>query len=800
MKKHILYILLIALIFASCSPNKHLSKNGYLLSRNKVSIDNKTISKGNISKYIQQDPNNKFLGFKAGMYIYSLSRPGEDSTCNFFERYVFRTIGNKPVEYDEQLTETSIKNIKTYLKSQGCFDAKVTSSLSPVKRPYAPWTYYKRRRQVNYDIYIPSRAVIDTFIVQTEDPKLLSTITKLTKDDAVKRGEWYNEDKLVTIRENVATKMLSEGYYTFNENYIVFNIDTSNGVDKTKIIMLVKNPVGETKDSVSITRHKPYKVTRIYVYPNYISPLSHEYISNTDTTLTYHKQQKGYKPTPLNIIKNTEKPIIKDRTIMRSILMQNNNLYSPEASQSTYHALSNLRNFKYIDISYEDITKKEQDTNDLACYIRLTRSKPISLSSSFELNYSASNEPINNTSSSNFGMAGNLSYYDKNLFHGAEIFSANLKLATEINSNIFKKENTATGWELFNAFEAGVNFGIEFPRFLAPFSTVFYSMKFHPHTSVKVGYNVQKRSYYERSIFTLNYGYSWNTTDKKYFAFIPLEVNFVNMTITSSEYAEFIQNRDRRIQYQMSDHFVMSMRFSYNYNGQVTGNRTDFNLFSVNLESSGNLLDLYSLTFDQSKDDEGHYTIFNVPFSQFVRTDFSFTRYHYIGKSSSLVFKLYGGVGVPYANAESLPYEKAFFGGGANGLRAWQLRSLGPGSSKSNDDNTYDKAGDISFGGNIEYRFPMFGPFEGAAFFDFGNIWTLHDQDDTEGGQISKDFYKEIASGTGFGLRCNLGVFILRVDFAAKVWDPSKTLSKRFVLPDTRLKDIAIQFGINYPF
>ena len=250
----------------------------------------------------------------------------------------------------------------------------------------------------------------------------------------------------------------------------------------------------------------------------------------------------------------------------------------------------------------------------------------------------------------------------------------------------------------------------------------------------------------------------------------------------------------------MSDHLVMSMRFSYNYNGQITNQKEDFNYFSWNLESAGNLLDLYSITFNQSKDLQGHYTIFNIPFSQYLRTDFSFTRYKYISKESSFVYKFYAGIGISYANAEALPYEKAFFGGGANGLRAWQLRSLGPGSTTSSSSNKYDRAGDITLGANLEYRFPITGPLECATFLDFGNIWTLKEQDGLAGGKISKDFYKEIAAGTGIGIRLNLGVLLVRLDFALKVWDPSLPLKKRFVLNDAKFKDIVLQFGVGYPF
>ncbi len=800
-KYNILLFLAIAILICSCSPNKHISKDGYLLSKNKIYLNNKEygIGKSDVVNYIKQDPNHKVFGMKMGMYIYSVSRPVDDSACNFFEKYLFRSLGEKPVELSERYTETSIKNIKTYLKSRGCFSAVVRDSLSNVRRWYAPWSYYKKRRTENYIIEIPYRAKIDTFYLSTEDEKMYSVIKPLIKKDIIKRGDWYNESILSDIRSDVASAMQDKGYYAFNTSYISFEIDTTQGVEKTQIKMYVKNP---TDNNGQTTTHKPYKISKIYLYPNYIPITSPDYIPPTDTILTYHKPQKNFAVTPLYFINNTPKPIIKRKTLQRCILVQNNHLYSPSISKNTYSALFQLRNFKYVDMYYEPIAPFDGDTLNLANYIRLTMTKPISISSSFEINYSANNNNnLNYGNSSNFGAEGNLSFTNRNLFRGAEIFTSNIKLAAEINSKIFSGQHDAKGWEIFNAFESGIDFGLELPRFLAPFSTKFYSMRYHPHTSLKAGYNLQRRSYYNRSIFNTNFGYSWNTSEKKFFYFTPLEINYVNMEITDKDYENLINSMDRRIRYQMSDHFVMAMRYSYVYNGQlVSKKRKRFNYFSANIEIAGNVLDAYSLLSNQSKDNNGNYTIFNIPFSQYFRTDFSFIRYNYLTKRTSFVYKIYGGIGVAYGNAEALPYEKSFFGGGANNLRGWQLRELGPGHSSPTGDMKYDRAGDLAFGINMEYRFPFVGPVEGAAFIDAGNIWTLKEVSGMEGGRISKDFYKEIATDFGLGARLNISVMIIRVDFALKVWDPSLKMSKRFVLSKAKPRDVVIQFGIGYPF
>lgn len=796
-----IYFILFTLVFYSCSPTKHLSKDGFLLSKNNVKINNEYVSKGSIKNLIKQDPNNKFLGIKMGMYIYSLSRPVNDSACNFFEKYLFRSVGNKPVEINENLTSLSCRNIKTYLSSHGCFNATVKDSLSQVRKPYMPWTYFKRRRIVNYCINIPQRAIIDTFYISVQDTSLQQTFASFLKNNPIHKGDYYDEDTLKKMRNDLVSQMRDIGYFSFNAKYISFDVDTNSGIGKTKINMIVKNPTLTSNDSIITLKHKPYKINKIYLDPNYISTTSVNYLPPIDTILYYHKQQHNLAVTPLYIIRNTPKSIIKEKTLMRCILVQKDNLFSTSIAKNTYSALFQLKNFKYIDISYEELPLYDKDTLDLACYIRLSMNKPINISSSFEFNYSANNNSVNDKRSSNLGTEGNLLFENKNLLRGAEIFTVNLKLAAEIGSNIFKKSNTLYGWDLFNAFEAGLDMGIELPRFLAPYSTKFYSMRFRPHTSIKTGYNIQKRSYYDRSIFNLNYGYSWKTSEEKVFYFIPAEINYVRINITDNNYQTLINSMDKRIQYQMSNHFVMAMRYSYIYNGQNINQKKNFNYFSFNSEIAGNALYAYSEVFNQSKNSDGNYTIFNIPFSQYARTDISFVHYNYIDEKTIFAYKLYGGIGVPYGNAEALPYEKSFFGGGANNLRAWQLRALGPGHSVSSSSNRYDRAGDIMLGANFEYRFPIVSFIEGAAFWDLGNIWTLKEEKGLEGGQFKFDeFYKEIASGIGLGVRLNIKVLIVRFDFSAKVYDPSKDMDSRFVLDNTKLSDIVLQFGIGYPF
>lgn len=798
--KNYIFIILTITILSSCAPSKFIREDGYLLSSTKVVCNSKLIDKSDLKNLIKQDPNGKFLGIKWGMYFYSLSEVGEKDSINFLSRQVFRTLGSKPVEINNKLTKKSVEDMKIYLQTKGAFDAKVKDSLTLVKKWYTPWATYKKRRNIIYTVEIPHRYKINDFSIYSNDSIIKKEISSVKGLEKIKKGDYYDEDILKEIRSEVSINLREKGYFAFNENYIEFAVDTNLNNNFLNIEMLINSPTHKENDSIIELKHKPYKINKVFIYPDYYPSTSSLYTPPIDTTIVFHKQTKKSKGSALYFIRSKHQSI-KDKPIARSILLQKNNLFSTSLAKNTFAALSQLQNFKYIDISFSPVDAlSNDDTLSLDCLIKLSMAKPVNLTSSFEFNFSNANNSINIQNTSMLGSEINLGFSHNNLFKGAEIFSANIKLAAEVRSDIFsnKDENR---WNFFNAFEFGFDFGIELPRFLAPFSTNFYSMNFRPHTSLRMAFNTQKRTYFDRNISTLNYEYSWRTNNHNLFSFIPLEVNYVDLEITDDSYNDLIQSLDKRIQYQMTDHMVMDTRFSFSYNGQDIDKRKNFNYIRTNLEAAGNLLYLLSNVFNQSKNSNGQYEVFKIPYSQYVRADFDFIRYFYLNEKSSLVTRFFSGCGYYYGNANSLPYEKSFFAGGANNNRAWQLRELGPGSSSPQSALRFDRAGDIAIGGNIEYRFPISGIFEGATFIDIGNIWTINEQKGFEGGQFEfKDFYKEFAIGAGLGLRLNIQFLIIRLDLAMKLHDPSKAENQRWVIKDTKFKDLQLQFGIGYPF
>ncbi|MDD2191001.1 MAG: BamA/TamA family outer membrane protein [Bacteroidales bacterium] len=800
------FFLIATLLFVGCSPYKHISENGYLLSKHKVLIDSKTLPKSDFANLIKQDPNSSILGVKLGMYIYSLSPRGEDSTVSFISRNIYRKLGQKPVEFEKDYAHRSTENMKSYLKNKGCFDGTVSDSIF----------YHKKKAKVYYYVHIGERYKVDTFFVTSQDKGILSSAIEIMANSPIKKNIFYDEDLFDQERDRLALELNKSGYYDFAKEYILFNIDTNNNnyVAKVNLEIQSKEDFKSKNNEDSLANSttnissvfRKFKLRNIYIYPDIAYQQAIDTNSVIDTNIIFHRQKDKYGLNKYYVIYSPPQSM-NIKTILRTVMFQRDSLYSPIYAERTYSALNQLKNYKFIDISYDPIlfdNKQEVlDTSLLDCFIKLSLTKPVLFSTSLEANFSAVNNSLISNNTSNFGMELNAGIQHKNIFKGAEIFSFNGKTAFELKSDIFNnKVDTINKWSLVNAFEAGFDFGIEIPRFLMPFGTKLYSMQFLPHTTIKTGYNFQKRNYFERSIFNLNFGYSWNYLTKYNHAIIPIEINLVKMNVTSQYYVDYIKTLDKRIRYQYSDHLVSDSRYSFMYNGQDANKKTDFTYVRFNIESAGNLFYLTSNLSNASKNDLHQYTIFEIPYAQYLRTDIDIKRYHYIGENQVLVFRAYGGIGMPYGNSSGLPYEKSFFSGGNNNHRAWELREIGPGSSKIDDTKLrYDRSGDVQLGGNIEYRFPIISVLEGAAFVDVGNIWNLHEQKDMAGGQmLLKSFYKEFATGLGLGIRLNIQFLIIRFDLAVKVWDPSKPVNERWVIPQTTFNKINMNVGIGYPF
>ena len=265
---HIIFVVILVLA-CSCSPLKHISEDGYLLSKNKVECDSKLINTSDLNNLIKQDPNGTFLGVKWSMYFYSLSGRGADSTVNYISRNVFRRLGSKPVELNPALVKRSVSDMKTFLQSKGVFSPEIKDTLVSVKKFFAPWSEYKQRRKVIYKVSIPCRYKVNEFTISTEDSVLRQKIEEIAAQNPITQGSYYDEDKLGDLRSSISSSLREQGYFAFNEKYITFVIDTALNNNLLNVELRVALPYAKQGDSLVEMKHKPYKIRKIYVYPDY---------------------------------------------------------------------------------------------------------------------------------------------------------------------------------------------------------------------------------------------------------------------------------------------------------------------------------------------------------------------------------------------------------------------------------------------------------------------------------------------------------------------------------------------------
>jgi hypothetical protein len=467
-------------------------------------------------------------------------------------------------------------------------------------------------------------------------------------------------------------------------------------------------------------------------------------------------------------------------------------LYQLTNTDESYKHLSELQQFKLVNIQFSEHPGTKVTENDtlylLDCNIQLT---PFTRQL-YEIEVEGKN------SSGNIGFGGNVKYHHKNLFRGAENFDFKVAGSLEIQSNIVGKDGAEY---LPNTVEYSAEARLNLPEFLLPFKFEKFYKQFNPKTSVALSYSYQNRPDYNRVISNISYGYYWKTSRYLKHWVNPVELNAVRLLNISPEFRNSIQ--DPYLRNTFENQFIAVSSYSLEFNNQDINRIRDFKYLRFNIEFAGNLLSSFNKLTGKPKAEGGYYELFGTRYAQYIKTDLDFRYYQVFGKTRMLVYRGFAGIGIPYRNSEALPFIKKYFSGGANSIRAWQVRSVGPGSY--NDTTSIPNLlGDIKIEGNIEYRFDMFWILKGAFFIDAGNIWALNKKTFSgEGAEFDfGNFYKELAVGTGLGTRFDFTYFLFRIDFGIKLHDPKKPPGKRWVIAyqKFRLSDILMNIGVAYPF
>ncbi|MFH1319434.1 MAG: BamA/TamA family outer membrane protein [Bacteroidota bacterium] len=735
-----------------------------------------------------------------------------------------KTAGEPPIILDTSLTKKSVLQIKLFLNSKGYFNSTVKDSTVYLpsrfsrsakarhrdtlsvqslqcgskqagrRKPGEPLQVKRKKAKVYYLINLGKRYAIRNISYSIQDPEIRSIVLSDSLNCMIKPNNYYDEDVLSYERERVTRKLKNEGYNFFSKEYIYFKVDSSiystmrskpnkhgHGESRPKsgakqfhsvdIILGIDNLTKQiSPDSIIETSHNRYKINNIYIHTDFNPKESNKSAIDTIFFNDYYFIERS-------------PALIKHQTIIRKVLIRKGDLFQIGKLENTYKHLAGLQIFKFINIRFPDASN--ESNNLLDCIIQLSTMPKQSFSIETEGTHS----------SGNLGVAGNIVYRNKNTFKGSEIFELRLKGALEVQKTIVASdEEPIEPLSIFNTIEIGPEAKLYIPKFLFPVKAEKIPKRYDPKTSFTTAYNYQKRTDYTRYIAKISFGYDWKKSAYKKHILNPIEINLVKLYPDSTflSYLNLITNQSIYNSYK--DHLTTALKYTFIFNNQQINKNINFTYFRANLEIAGNLLNGYNKLARADTADDGSYHIFDISYAQYVRSDIDFRYYNIINKSNSLVLRVALGIGIPYGNSSALPFEKSFFGGGANGIRAWEALELGPGSYKNTTD--IGQTGDIKLEGNIEYRYDIFKMLQGAFFVDAGNIWLIDYPERPKAQFDVNRFYNEIAVGAGIGLRLNFTFFIVRLDAAIPVKDPSLQEGERWFKPNKPVYNL----GIGYPF
>lgn len=566
-----------------------------------------------------------------------------------------------------------------------------------------------------------------------------------TDNQQIKPGMRFTVETLDNERKRIAGLLSDNGYFRFNKDFIHFTADTVMGrKDIALTLQLRKYKSNSNSPEVDHTR---YLIRDVLFQSN-----------------------------------DSDRIHLRKQVLLNATAIKAGRPYDASALQRTYNNFARLQAVKYTNIKFAEVP----DTNLLDCHIQISTNKPSTISF----------QPEGTNTAGDLGAAASITYTNRNLFHGSEQLSIEFRGAYEAITGL-------EGYQDQNYTEFSVETKLVFPRFLAPFLSKSFRRRQTASSEWAVSWNFQNRPEFHRRVFSSAWRYRWSEPKHHLnYRFDLLDLNYVYMPWISStfkrDYLDNAENRNAILRYNYEDIFIMKAGFTVSYTDGIDAVRANF-------ESAGNLLNGVSKGFGFKTNSQGQHTLFNIAYAQYVKLDFDYTHLFQFDKRNALALHAGLGVAYPYGNSTVLPFEKRYFSGGANSVRGWSVRELGPGKFKGTDGRIdfINQTGDVKLDLNAEYRSSLFWKLQGALFIDAGNIWTLRNYAEQPGGQFKfTEFYKQIAASYGMGLRLNFDYFILRFDMGMKAINPAYESEKEHwsIFHPKLSRDFDFHFAVGLPF
>ena len=746
---------------ASCAIRSYVPEGKTILTDYEIINDSShyNISKSEVSNYIIQKPNKNLFGWLPRVWVYYKTI---DKTDKSFYKWINKNFGVEPVYYNSVLTTDSKRQIENYLNNTGFFKSKVMATKSDKNN----------RAKVVYRIMPNKPYTIRNVDKKIYDSTVAKEISKIDDELVVKSGDNYNVFTMDKERDLITTQLRDNGYFTFTKDYILYEVDTNLRQHKADVTLRIDGK-----------KHYKYLINKVYIYPDFNIKTANTIVNDTvPYSFSLRKKDPEYQ---FDFIYG-DNPKVHLKTFNQVIQIHQGEEFSQKKVSQTYGALGSLKLYRFSNITFDTVPSNNDSVKLLNCVITLQKDKIH--------HYSIQLEGTN--SGGDLGALGSFSYRNNNIFRGSEILRITLKGGFQAQrvDEYFIQEG------IFNTKEFGVEASIIFPRFLSPIPLHRFVIEYQPKTMLLTSYDMQIRPLYMRYIMTASFGYNWRSSNTVEHFLTPINLNTVK--VLPSELFAFVLDLEtnQRIKDQYSDHLILGLNYSFVFNNQNVKKTNDFFYFKFDFETSGNVLSLFNETPLITTEDNYH-EILGIRYAQYIKYQFDLRFYHYFRNRNMLALRFMYGQGIAYGNSIDLPFERSFYAGGANGMRGWQFRDLGPGEFKNEYGLNLEHIGDLQLESNIEYRFPIYSFFKGAVFSDVGNIWTLSDNESFPGGQFKFDkFYKQLALDAGFGLRLDFSFFLIRLDIAAPLCDPAYDEGQRWRISKLQWRDVVWNFGIGYPF
>ncbi|MEO8234194.1 MAG: BamA/TamA family outer membrane protein [Flavobacterium sp.] len=833
--------ILISVLITACDVVKKVPNKKHLLIKNEILVNGKKNSEDVIISQLVQQPNTSLLGYKLRLNMYNLAINNPDSI--FKAKYIanpekykrqakwlskkqvdrlgqsfwysgwhsfLKRTGEPPVIIDTLKTKRSIKRLKAYYFNHGYFDTE-----TKFKATYLE----KKRGEISYTVTTGKPTFLDTISYDIETPALDSLYTFSKSKSFIKQGQQYKLDDFNNERSRITSNFRNHGVYYFQQQSISYVIDTTS--KKAPVKLIITNQATKFGDSVKSKPYKIYKMGAVNIFTTDLDNKNHEKIADS----TIYKNFNLY---------STNKLRYRSKAITDAIFIQKDSLYSDDNRTLTLRSLSNLKVFNYPSIQFvEDTITQTLKTN-----IYLTSKPKYNLKPSLDVTHSNIQD---------IGISGVTSLSIRNIFRGAEILELGLRGNIGSSKGSSSPEN-----KFFDILEIGADMRLSFPRLILPFKTERIIPKsMFPSSLISAGFAKQKNIGLDKESFTAAINYNWipkknvsakfdlvnlqyikNININNYFnvygssynklnnlariygvinsennlgiadgsadAFINNTLNnaYPLLTVSNPDYKTIKSIKERKDRL-TENNLIFAGNFSYSKDSKTDFFDKEFYSFRGKIEAAGNILSLVANLSKQPRNSDGTRSIFGLEYSQYAKAEFDFVKNWDLTNGKTVAVRSFFGIAIPYGNSKSIPFSRSYFAGGSNDNRAWQSYGLGPGSSLESYD--FNEA-NMKIAFNAEFRYKIFGNLNGAFFADCGNIWNVFDNEQDEAKVFSGiSSLKNLALGTGLGLRYDFKFFLARLDFGFKTYNPAKDENEKW-FKELNLSKAVPNIGINYPF